>query len=88
MVRQRDLKLTLRRDLFPEFHFTRAQLHAPKQASIPLDVISNDDHTMVHVPELDLWGIVELSAEIKKRSGLSKPMGTLPSSMETTLLSE
>jgi len=60
MVPQKEIKVRLRRDLFAGREFTKATLHAPRAEPVVLEVTSDGDYTTVKVPELGLWGIVEL----------------------------
>ena len=60
MVPQNEIKVRLRRDLFAGREFTKATLHAPRAEPVVLEVTSDGDYTTVKVPELRLWGIVEL----------------------------
>ena len=60
MVPQKEITLRLRRDLFSGRKFTKATLHAPKAEPLVLEVTSDGKYTMVKVPELEFWGIVEL----------------------------
>jgi hypothetical protein len=60
VVPQKGLTLRLRRDLFPGRAFSKAMLHAPRLDPVPLDVATGDEYTTIKVPELGLWGIVEL----------------------------
>lgn len=62
VVPQEELTLRLRRDLFRNREFTEATLHAPRAEPVSLDVHSDGDHTTVTIPELGLWGIVELGS--------------------------
>lgn len=57
---QKGLTLRLRRDLFPGRTFSKATLHAPRAEPVPLDVAVGDEYTTVKIPQLGLWGIVEL----------------------------
>jgi len=63
MVPQPNVTLRLRRDLLDGRKFARATLHAPQAEPVTLDVTSDDQYTTVRVPELNLWGIVELEGE-------------------------
>jgi len=60
MVPQKEIKVRLRRDLFAGRDFTKATLHAPRAEPVVLEVTSDAEYTTVKVPELSLWGIVEL----------------------------
>jgi len=60
MVPQAGIKLRLRRDLLAGRNFTKAVLHAAKHEPRRLEVSSDDRYTIVKVPELKLWAIVEL----------------------------
>ncbi len=53
-------RLRLRNDLLGPRKPTQARLHRPRAESVPLDVKSDGDYTVVSVPGLDLWAIVEL----------------------------
>ena len=61
VVAQKGITLRLRRDLFGGRKLTKATLHAPKAEPVALAVTSDAEHTAVVVPELGLWGIVELN---------------------------
>ncbi len=52
--------IRLRRDLFPERQFTTATLHAPSPQSVRLDMRVDTAHIEIDVPELSLWGLIEL----------------------------
>ena len=60
MTRQRGFTLRLRRDLLAGRKPTKAVLHAPNAEPVSLDLTSNDQHVAVTVPELELWGVLEL----------------------------
>lgn len=60
MVPQRQFTLRLREDLFAGRKFTKATLHVPRTEPLVLEVTSDGEQTTVKVPELGLWGIVEL----------------------------
>jgi len=60
MVPQQNVTLRLRRDLLDGHQFTRATMYVPKGEPVALKVTSDDQYTTVRIPELDLWGIVEL----------------------------
>jgi len=60
MVAQKDFTVRLRRDLFDGRAFTAAVLHQPKSPPVKLNVTSDDAHTTIKIPTLELWGIVEL----------------------------
>ncbi len=60
VVPQRNVTLRLRKNLFSNRKFTNAVLHAPKSKPQELKVTSDDEYTTIQVPELGLWGIIEL----------------------------
>jgi hypothetical protein len=60
MVPQTDVRLRLRRSLFAGREFTKATWHAPRAEPVVLEVTSDDEYITVAMPELRLWGIVEL----------------------------
>ena len=60
MIPQQQFTLRLRCDLLGGRRFTRATLHAPKTEPVALELTSDGKYTTVKVPELKLWGIVEL----------------------------
>jgi hypothetical protein len=51
----------LRHDLLGGRGFTQARLYAPRAEPLRLEVVANGEHTVVKVPGLDLWSIVELN---------------------------
>jgi hypothetical protein len=53
-------RLRLHGDLFEGRKFTKAVMHAPKSESTRLDVSADKDGTVVSIPRLELWGVVEL----------------------------
>ena len=53
-------RLRLRRDLLGTRKPKGAVLHRPRGPSLPLEVHADGNYTVVTVPGLDLWGIVEL----------------------------
>ena len=48
------------RDLFGDRRFTQATLHAPRAEPVSLRLTSDKERTTVTIPELALWGIIEL----------------------------
>ena len=60
MVPQKRLTLRLRRDLFRGRKLAKATLHAPRTEPVVLDTSAGDESTTVKIPELGLWGIVDL----------------------------
>jgi hypothetical protein len=60
IVPQENVTLRLRHDLFGGRKFTKAVLHAPKTQSRVLDITSDGQCTIVKVPQLALWTIIEL----------------------------
>ena len=60
VVPQKGLTLRLRRDLFAGRPLSKATLHAPQVDPVTLDVTAGDEYTTVKVPEIGLWGILEL----------------------------
>jgi hypothetical protein len=60
MLPQKQIKLRLRPCLLAGRKFTKATLHAPRAEPVALEVTSDEQHTTVKIPELELWGIVEL----------------------------
>ncbi len=61
MIPQGGFTLRLRHDLFAGRKLTKAVLHAPKAEPQTLELKSEGEHTIVRVPELAFWGVVELS---------------------------
>ena len=59
---QRGFSVRIRRDLFAGRKLTRATLHAPGAEPVALKLASDGDEIRVAVPELGLWGVVELDA--------------------------
>jgi hypothetical protein len=57
---QRSFLVRLRRDLLPRREFTKATLHAAGREPLPLTLVDNETMIGVHVPELGVWGFVEL----------------------------
>ena len=60
MIPQKGFTLRLRRDLLGGRKPTKAVLHAPNDEPVALTLTSNDQHVAVTVPELKLWGVLEL----------------------------
>jgi hypothetical protein len=60
MVRQEGFMLRLRNDLLGGRKFTKATLQTPKEDPIELPVSTDQQHTVVTVPRLDLWAILAL----------------------------
>jgi hypothetical protein len=60
MIPQENFTVRLRNDLLAGRKCTRAVLHAPKTQAQTLEVRTDKEHTMVRVPGLVLWGIIEL----------------------------
>lgn len=56
-----EFRLRLRQDLFGKRQFSEARLHSPRAQPVPLKVQSEDGYTVIIVPALDLWAIVELT---------------------------
>jgi hypothetical protein len=52
--------LRLRQDMFEDRKLTRAVLHSPRSAPVTAEVHADNGYTVVRVPGLDLWTIVEL----------------------------
>jgi len=50
----------IRRDLLGGRTFSRATLHAPKAEPRPLSLTVEGETLVIHVPRLDLWGVVAL----------------------------
>ena len=61
MVPLTEFRLRLRQDLLGKRKFTEAQLHSPRSHPVPLKIQSDEDHTIVTIPGVDLWAIVELT---------------------------
>jgi hypothetical protein len=57
---QQKLTVRVRHDLLPERPFTTATLHAPQQPSIRLDIRKDATQVEIDVPDLILWGVIEL----------------------------
>ena len=57
---QKKLTVRLRRDLLPERSFATATLHAPQQPPLPLVLRTDAAQIEIDLPELALWGLVEL----------------------------
>jgi hypothetical protein len=62
MIPQAKLSLRLRRDLLRDRQFTKATLHRPKHEPQRLRVASTREHTLIEIPQVTLWGIVELGS--------------------------
>ncbi len=60
MIVQRDVVLRLNSDLFAGREFAKATLHAPRKEPQSLALRTDGEYTRIEVPELELWGIVEL----------------------------
>lgn len=60
MVPQRDFVLRLRRDLLGGREFRRGLLHAPKAEPQAVELKTQGEHTLVRIPELAFWGVLEL----------------------------
>lgn len=54
-------RLRLRQDLLGKRKPTEARLHSPRSQPVPVEVQSEGDHTVVTIPAMDLWGIVEIT---------------------------
>ena len=61
MVPLTEFRLRLRQDLLGKRKFTEARLHSPRSQPVPLKVQSDEDHTVITIPGMDLWAIVELT---------------------------
>ena len=59
-VPQENVTLRLRHDLFGGRKFAKAVLHAPKTEPRALEISGDGQYTIVKVPQLVLWAIVEL----------------------------
>ena len=57
---QQKFTLRVRRDLLPNRQFTTATLHSPQQDAVSLEIRADTTHIEIDVPELMLWGMVEL----------------------------
>ena len=53
--------LRLRKDILGGRRITRAMLHTPRSEPVPTEIRADNDHTVIKIPGLDLWTIVELS---------------------------
>ncbi len=53
-------RLRLRHDLLGTRKPTSARLHRPRAEPVPLKVQTDGDYTVINIPALDLWAIVEL----------------------------
>jgi hypothetical protein len=54
-------RLRLRQDLLGKRKPTAARLHSPRAQPVPLEIQSDKDQTIITIPGIDLWAIVELS---------------------------
>jgi hypothetical protein len=54
-------RLRLRQDLLGKRKLTAARLHSPRSQPVPLEVQSDKDQTVITIPAVDLWAIVELT---------------------------
>jgi hypothetical protein len=53
-------RLRLRRDLLGMRKPAAARLHSPRSQPVPLKIQSDKDQTVITIPAMDLWAIVEL----------------------------
>lgn len=60
LIPQRDFSVRLRRDQLPQRVWSRAVLHAPQNESQNINVTCDDTYVTIPIPELVIWGIVEL----------------------------
>ena len=60
MIPQENFTVRLRHDLLAGRKFTKAVLHAPKTQARTLDITGDGQYTIVKVPRLGLWAMVEL----------------------------
>ncbi len=60
VVPAENFRLRWHGDLFEGRKFTKAVMHAPKAESTRLDVSTEKDGTVVSIPRLELWAVVEL----------------------------
>lgn len=60
MQPQENLEVQLADELFAGRRFTRARLHAPRVPTSELTLAREEQSTVLRVPRLDLWAIVEL----------------------------
>jgi hypothetical protein len=56
----KEFRLRLRQDLLGTRAFTTARLHSPRAESVPLKVQADGENTIITVPGMDFWSIVEL----------------------------
>jgi len=61
MVPQKGFTLRLRHDLLNGRRLNKATLHAPNGEPVALPLDSDQEHTVVTIPELKLWAILELA---------------------------
>ena len=54
-------RLRLQQDFLGKRKFTEARLHRPRSQPVPLKVQPDGDYTVVTIPGIDLWAIVELT---------------------------
>ena len=62
MVPQKDFTLRLRQDLLSGLKCTKATLHTFKEDPVVLPLNSDHENTVVTIPELKLWAILELGS--------------------------
>ena len=56
----KEFRLRLRQDLLGTRTFNTARLHSPRAGSVPLKVQSDGENTVITIPGMDFWSIVEL----------------------------
>ena len=59
-IPQRDIRLTIRAELFDTRHFTRAVWHQPGQDPVALDLDTNEQGMEIRIPECGFWGLAVL----------------------------
>lgn len=61
VISQQDFTVRFSDSLFGGRQFHKAVLHTPETKPLTLSLTRNDDSTLVRVPRLGLWGILELN---------------------------
>ena len=61
MIPLESFTLRLRRELFRGRKFTKAVLHSPKSAPMPLKIAADGEIATIRIPRLELWAVVELA---------------------------
>ena len=60
MIPQEGLSVRLRRDLYDGRRFRKATMFAPQVGPRKLEFDLDDTYASIQIPQLDLWGIIEL----------------------------